>query len=308
MAKGEKEIVCMKTKQQEEAIHYFEAHARDWQNKAESADLEKVNIIEQRNSFVLQVIAQRSQTSSALDVGCGTGDLVCCVARQGIKATGVDFAQEMVDIALGKAGEEKLDRAQFECCSIFDFNFANERYDVISANGFIEYISQDELNQFFDIVHEALTPGGSFVVGSRNRLYNMFSVNDFTLTELNEGSSEALLKEAVALASGMGIDRLSEIDCAPLQKPETQHSKTGIDVATRFQYTPLQLVRMSDPRGFEAAKIYPVHIHAVPPVFGKKHPEIHGSIANLLQGYSNQDMELVPFSSSFMLHLQKKDE
>ena len=298
----------MKNVQQEEALRYFKTYAEGWQNEAKASGAGKVNKIRQRNGYVIEIIKDRKETKSFLDVGCGTGDLVCDVAKQGINATGVDFAQDMIELALNKAKGEQLEKAHFECCSIFEIDFSKHKYDVISANGFIEYISQNELNKFFDIVCDALNPNGSFVVGSRNRLFNLFSLNEFTHQELNESNVEALLKEAVALASGEKIEEISRrMEAAPLQKPDTQHPKTGIDVTTRFQYTPLQLMNMLNDRGFESVEMYPIHIHSVPLLFKDKHPEIHVSISNLLQAYARQCSELVPFSSSFMLHLQKNE-
>lgn len=52
-----------------------------------------------------------------LDVGCGTGDLVCDLAKNEINARGVDFAQEMIDIAKDNAHKMGLEKAKFECCS-----------------------------------------------------------------------------------------------------------------------------------------------------------------------------------------------
>lgn len=292
--------------QQEETLQYFRTHAEDWQNKAKASDEGKVNVIQQRNGYVIDVIKdRRKETKSLLDVGCGTGDLVCDAAKQGINAIGVDFAQDMIELALSKAKGDRLEKANFECSSIFDFDFSKQKFDVISANGFIEYISQNELNKFFDIVYDALAPNGSFVVGSRNRLFNLFSLNSFIHQELNESNVDALLKESIALASGETIEEISRLKAASLQRPNTQHPKTGIDVTTRFQYTPLQLVNMLNDKGFRAIEIYPIHIHSVPPIFKDKHPEVHASISNLLQAYARQHSELVPISSSFMLHVSK---
>lgn len=291
--------------QQEETLHYFKTNAVDWQNKVRESGNGQLNIAQQRNSYVAEIIRDRKGIRSLLDVGCGTGDLVCNVAKQGITATGVDFAQDMIEIALNKIKENQLENARFECCSIFNFNFSKQKFDIISANGFIEYISQHELNVFFDIVYNALTPNGSFVVGSRNRLFNLFSLNAFTHQELNESSVEDLLYESVALASGKKIDEISGMKTTPLQNPDIQHTNTGIDVKTRFQYTPLQLVNMINNIGFKVVEIYPIHIHSVPPVFKNRHPEIHAFISSLLQAYAKQCSELVPFSSSFMLHAQK---
>jgi len=291
--------------QQQETLQYFSSHAKDWQKKAENPGEGKINTIQQRNGFVINVIKGRKKIRSILDVGCGTGDLVCDVARQGIDATGVDFAQDMIEIALNKAKRDQLAKAHFNCCSIFDFNFSNQKFDVVSANGFIEYISQNELNKFFDIVCDILYSNGSFVLGSRNRLFNIFSLNSFTQQELKESNFDALLKESISLASGQTIDEISKLKAVSLQRPDTQHIKTGIDVKTRFQYTPLQLITMLNDRGFTAIEIYPIHIHCAPPIFKDKYPEIHASISNLLQTYAQYHIELVPLSSSFMLHLRK---
>jgi len=291
--------------QKEEALRYFRDHAEEWQNKAKASGEGKVNIIQQRNGYVIEIIKDRKQTKSILDVGCGTGDLVCDLAKQGINSTGVDFAQDMIALALNNVKEEQLEKAHFECCSIFDFDFSKQNFDVISANGFIEYISQDELSEFFDIVYDALALNGSFVVGSRNRLFNLFSLNTFTHKELNGSDVETLLKESAALASGKKIEEISRKKAVSLQKHDIKHTKTGIDVTTRYQYTPLQLLNMLNDRGFEAVEIYPIHIHSAPPIFKDKHPEIHASISNLLQAYARQCSELIPFSSSFMLHVQK---
>jgi 2-polyprenyl-3-methyl-5-hydroxy-6-metoxy-1,4-benzoquinol methylase len=297
----------MSTDQQSEALRYFSTHADDWQNKARNLSQVKFNVIQTRNRYVFEVAKERSDTRSVLDVGCGTGDLVCDLARSGINALGVDFAQDMIELASHRAQEERLAKVRFECCSIFDFDFSKGPFDLISANGFIEYISQTELDVFLSIVSGALTPGGSFVVGSRNRLFNLHSMNEFTRMELNGTDMEELMNEAIALSSGTTLEAFSEMKAAPLQKPDTKHTKTNINVTTRFQYTPLQVVKMLAEKGLKVVEIYPVHIHGVHPSFKEVHPEVHTSISNLLQAYARHCLELVPSSSTFMVHAQKGD-
>lgn len=295
----------MATDQQGEALQYFRTHAGEWQQKAETLSKVKFNVIQTRNQYVLEVIKERSETKMVLDVGCGTGDLVCDIARSGIKAIGVDFAEDMIELAVEKAEREGLEDARFESCSIFDYEFSKGCYDVISANGFIEYISQDELFEFLALISAALAPGGSFVVGSRNRLFNLFTLNAFTQMELDGPDYQAVLDEALELASGKPLESLSEISPAPLQRPEIKHAQTGIRVSTRFQYTPLQLVRMLKDVGLEVVEVYPVHIHGVPPVFKDSFPDVHTSISNLLQSYGRHRLEFVPFASTFMTHAVK---
>jgi 2-polyprenyl-3-methyl-5-hydroxy-6-metoxy-1,4-benzoquinol methylase len=291
--------------QQQEALSYFRSHADDWKDKGLSAGQQEVNIIRQRNGFVLEVLKHRETTNSALDVGCGTGDLVCDIARLGIESTGIDFAEEMINLARAKAEQASLENARFHCCSIFGYDLPERRYDAISANGFIEYISLPELDEFLKLAHHALNPGGSLVFGSRNRLFNLLSLNAFTDEEISGGNATLLLREAIVLASGTSLTELEEIETAPIQSDSTKHSHTGIDVSTRYQFTPIQLTKMLKHHGFMLEQIYPVHIHGVPTSFKSRHPEVHTGISNLLQEYAGDSHCLVPYSSSFMLHAKR---
>ena len=295
----------MKTKQQRESLGYFRRHARNWRAKAEGAGTNKVNIIEQRNGYVQHVADERTTTRTFLDVGCGTGELICQIAQRGVDSTGVDYAPEMIQLASKKAQDEGVTLAKFVCCSNFDFEIQRESYDLISANGFIEYISYQEMQAFFDVVAEALTPGGSFVLGSRNRLFNLVSMNEFTSQELDTGDVSILFREAIKWTTAEKIVDIPGMECAPLQAPDTKHAKTGVDVATRFQYTPLQLIKLLQERELRMMEVYPVHIHGTPPSFKKTNPDVYESIATLLQTYARYNTKLLPYASTFMLHVKK---
>lgn len=296
----------METKQQKEALEYFKKYAEDWKRKTDTKSEDEVNIIKQRNDFVLKVIDERKRTNLVLDVGCGTGDLICKIAKRGINAIGVDFAEEMINIAEDNARKSKDAKAKFECCSIFDFHFEPDKYDVISANGFIEYISYEELDKLLDCSYKALKKDGSLVLGSRNRLFNIFSLNKYTQEEIKGNNTTALLLEAVQIVNSDNISNLIGFKTAPLQKANKEHVKTGIEVSTRYQFTPIQLVNMLKDRGFEPIEIYPIHIHGVVPKFKDRYPAIHVNISNLLQNYGNGDMCLIPNSSSFNIHVKKR--
>lgn len=296
----------MDKNQREETLHYFTNHAQNWKEKALETDEKQVNIIKQRNDYVYNIILNKLNSEYFLDIGCGTGDLVCAAAKEGVKSIGVDFAQDMIDIAKQKANEGLLNNAEFECCSIFDFDFSHHKYDVISANGFIEYISQGELKILFSKVYESLNKNGSFVLGSRNRLFNAFSLNDYTKKEISELTIVGLLEESIAIAMGEPIDTLSERMPVPLEAEDTQHVITGIDVTTRYQYTPIQLIRLLKNEGFIPVEIYPIHIHGVPPIYAKEHPEVHAFISNTLQNNDYVSQQLIPFASSFMIQVEKR--
>jgi SAM-dependent methyltransferase len=263
-----------------------------------------VNTIKQRNDYVVRVIDERNNTDEALDVGCGTGDLVRGLAQKGIHTLGIDFAKKMIDLAKENAKNLHLDKAIFECCSFFDHHFPPNKYDVVSANGFIEYISRDELNKFFGITLKTLKSGGSLVLGSRNRLFNIFSLNKFTEEEMSGNNINLMLAEAMQIITSRDIRDLIGLKTVPLQKKEKKHPQTGIQVATRYQFTPIQLINMLSDWGFIPVELFPIHVHGVPPKFKDKYPAIHGNISNLLQSYG--DISLIPQSSSFMIHAKKR--
>ena len=295
----------MEIKQQKEALFYFKKHAKGWAHKAKITSQDQVNIIQQRNEYVLHVIEKREKTEITLDVGCGTGDLVHEIAKRGIRAIGVDFAEEMIQIARDNAKKSNCKMAEFVCCSIFDFDFMHTKYDVISANGFIEYISFEQLNKFLEISFLGLKNGGSLVLGSRNRLFNMFSSNEYTRHEINEGTVNSLLLESIALAKGLSIHELANLEPAPLPNVNQKQLNTGIDVSIRYQYTPIQLIKILEDKGFEPIHISPIHIHGVVPTFKDQYPATHTNISNLLQTYAEKNTALLPNASSFQVHAKR---
>ena len=102
------------------------------------------------------------QTDTLLDIGCGRGELVIYHALNGGKATGADFSEEAIRLALARAGELKAG------CSFIVSSFEkideNLKYDRITALDFIEHISKDESNIFFRKCFNLLIPGGKLLV------------------------------------------------------------------------------------------------------------------------------------------------
>jgi 2-polyprenyl-3-methyl-5-hydroxy-6-metoxy-1,4-benzoquinol methylase len=295
----------MAATQQEQTKQYFRSVATDWQNKSVNAS-GGYSVIESRNRAVLDVVSRTKNANHFLDVGCGTGQLVIAVAQRGLEAEGIDFAAEMVIQCEANARAAGVS-ARFLGGSFFESQFEEHAYDVISAQGFIEYLSPDETDEFFRRSAKMLRPGGAIVVGSRNRLFNAFSLNDFTRLEAEMGVLGILIAEATALQSSptteaafLALRRYERIDPQP-----DRHPVTGVPVEARYQYAPADLVYRLRLCGLTAQSLFPVHFHGLPSTVKAEHLEFHSEIALAAAEIGFRDHRFVPFSSSFVIEARR---
>jgi 2-polyprenyl-3-methyl-5-hydroxy-6-metoxy-1,4-benzoquinol methylase len=292
--------------QKKQTLQYFDTHAGDWHSRSVGID-DRYNVIAARNAAVTKTIDRMSPVHRFLDIGCGTGQLVIDVAERGIKAKGIDFAPDMVrvcEINRKSAGVE----AEFSCVSFFDLGDEAGAYDVVSAQGFIEYISPAETDIFLAKCASLLRPGGSLVVGSRNRLFNLMSLNDYTLAELRLGTLEQLAVEAIALQQSASwedaVEALRAHEKAYAQ-PE-RHPLTGVKVEVRYQYSPADLIRRGRAFALTPRNIFPVHFHGLPVSVKQEHPQLHAELTNIVT-HTTDDFRLVPYCSTFVLDLRKAE-
>jgi 2-polyprenyl-3-methyl-5-hydroxy-6-metoxy-1,4-benzoquinol methylase len=157
-----------------------------------------------------------------LDVGCGTGQLAIEVSKKGWHSVGIDYAASMIDICRLNNHQAGAN-AEFHCVSFFDFDMKAAIYDIVSAQGFIEYISLDELDICFDLISKGLKSGGAIVLGSRNRLFNLHSLNEFSLLELRLNTVDKLLNESIIIQSSKS--QLEAIEKLPRDASRNRHNR-----------------------------------------------------------------------------------
>ena len=181
------------------------------------------------------------------------------------------------------------------------------KFNLISANGFIEYISEKELVEFFDKSHSFLEKNGILVFSSRNRLFNVFSFNNYTKAEIKANCIEKLIDECIIFNNILNFEELLKKKFeSKINKNLESHEVTGdINVTTRYQYTPCQLISQLEKKGFEIIDLRPLHIHLFTTGGRKNLPEIHDTMSNLVQEQKNI-LQLVPQSSSFMVAAKKQ--
>lgn len=288
----------MSASQQNQALAYFSEHADDWQRKAAGL-LDIYPVIEARHRAVHHAVAQIG-ASRILDIGCGTGQLAIELTRDGRQAVGVDFAPQMIDRCKENAASAKSG-ASFHCASVFDLPEMG-KFDLISAQGFIEYITLDQLTQFLSICHGLLEPGGCIAIGSRNRLFNVCSLNDYTTMERDLGQLDALVSESVALQEAASAEAfLGKLEGGTRWTYPESHPHTGIDVTTRHQFTPADLAGRIRDAGFAPLLLYPVNFHAMPASMKPANEQLHANIALGVESVDYPNHRIIPRCSSYVL-------
>lgn len=306
MNKGSDSLSSL-SQQQKETREFFNRFAQAWQAGAQGTEEDGFNLVKHRNAVVHLARQQMNQVARFLDIGCGSGELCFEMAQVGVEAVGIDFSSRMISLCQERQQALGESRVQFLCQSIFDYRGAPGSFDIVAALGLVEYLSGDELARLLEICRLCLREEGLLVLGSRNRLFNLVTFNDFTREELKAGTVAALMSEAIALMTARNQSEAivalgsGETALAPMES----HPHTGIDVRTRHQYTPRQLTRLLNQRGFQTEHIFGVHYHGVPPRFSQSSPQVHSMLANSMQDAAYHHQELIPFCSTFVLQARK---
>jgi 2-polyprenyl-3-methyl-5-hydroxy-6-metoxy-1,4-benzoquinol methylase len=298
----------MLSHQQKETLDYFERNAREWQGLAKEDSPDVVNTLRQRYEYGWLVARRYGPFKRILDVGCGAGDALWPLAGTAEECLGLDFAQSMIDLARSEARKLGHSSCNFEVANALRHDYRQARYDLILSYGLIEYFSREETVEFFDLMYAAAAPGARIVVESRNRLFNVFSVNAFTQQEIDQGNLIELAKEATAAAAQTDPAAVVRaVMAATAPAPLTAYPVVGVPVRLRHQYTPGELCRIAAASGFEPMSVSGYHFHGIPPKMKEAFPSMHARISNAVQPAAVENGAALAFCSSFMIHARKPD-
>lgn len=294
------------TKQQKQTKIFFDKVSHQWSHNAKLKSDKILNVIKQRNQYVTKVSRKfLSKKNKILDVGCGSGELVIDLSKLGFDAQGIDFSESMIKKAKHQAMKNKVEKNKFICDSFFDHSF-KDKFDLICANGFIEYISENQFKQFLKKTRQLLSKNGILVINSRNRLFNIFSFNNYTKDEIKNGNLNSLIEECIVFNSGKSLNSILRNRHSKIKLNLKKHAKTGIDVDTRFQYTPFQIFEKLAKNQFKLLDIFPIHIHIFTTESRKEFPNLHNQVSNFIQNKKSNKITFIPQSSSFMILARKK--
>lgn len=145
---------------------------------------------EEWGKYLIALLEEYNVTEGlVLDLGCGTGTMTELLAAKGYDMIGVDYSEDMLEIAMEKreaSGHDILYLLQ----DMREFELYGTVGAVISICDSVNYITEEEeLEEVFRLVNNYLDPKGVFIFDFKT-LYNYQTVlGDRTIAEKREECS-----------------------------------------------------------------------------------------------------------------------
>ncbi len=173
--------------------------------------------------------------AEVVDVGCGEGVLIREARSRGAgRVTGIDIDDGLLERARDSGADHLILGGVEQMASI-------ERADCVIAANVVAYFTDDEYARFCAEVTRLLAPGGTLVITHSNELFDMFTLNAFTVAFFRER---------------FGCD-----PTALLSRPD-EPRRTGFNV----RENPLSYVHRLAAHGLRQEQIEFIHRHAAPPL------------------------------------------
>lgn len=257
--------------------------------------------------------------SKSLDIGCGTGQMVLDLLRRGYKASGVDIATGMIDEA--NKNIKQLDIETNQSSNIFSVSDLSdikndEEYDFVTGLGLLEYLETDK--ELFSVLKNITKDNGYVLVECRNKFFNLFTGNDYTLNILKNNKGSRLLKDFIDaqrfspnkitdVQKKLGdiyikiANALKDIKYKDNKKTYSKYPK----LMNRRQHSPQELEASAKKYGFSLEYIVYYHLHPFPPVYERDFPQVYNLISDLMTPLGRTFIGAAT-ASAFIAILKKK--
>lgn len=130
-----------------------------------------------------------SERNLVLDLGCGTGTLTELLYQKGYDMIGVDYSEDMLNIALAKK-EKTGSQILYLCQDMRELDLYSTVGTVVCVCDSVNYLLEDEeVEDTFSLIHNYLYPGGLFIFDF-NTVYKYEKIiGDTTIAENREACS-----------------------------------------------------------------------------------------------------------------------
>jgi ubiquinone/menaquinone biosynthesis C-methylase UbiE len=146
------------------AVSYFDNHADHYAKNQYGT--KRRTFINSRQDQLMALLSTLGPVESALDAGCGPGNLVPELARRCERVCAMDAAPRMIEIARAAAREST--NVEYHVGSIDALPYADASFDLVCSAGVIEYLRNcdDAIAEMYRV----LRPGGLLILPTTNLL------------------------------------------------------------------------------------------------------------------------------------------
>jgi ubiquinone/menaquinone biosynthesis C-methylase UbiE len=155
-----------------------------------------------RHSYILEMI--QGLNGKALEVGCGTGEMLCALLERNFEVVGLDMAAGMIEASRSRVkGRFAGKSVDLVVGDVENLGFGHAEFDLVIAAGVIEYLESEEkaIRDFERI----LKPGGVVILSVRNKL----NLSRMLVTARDLLASLPLVGSAIQGVSGLVCRLLS---------------------------------------------------------------------------------------------------
>ncbi len=217
-----------------------------------------------RRDRLLELLSPFSR-GRLLDAGCGTGNVLAACLENGWDAYGIDFSEGMVQGARNLLAERGQDPERVSQGLIWGLDrFEDGSFSAVVIMGVLSYVTDEEEKRFLRQAHRILRPGGVLVTHNINMLFDLFTLNRFTVAFHEQHFLPLFFNdEAERDAAKERIAALLSRPTAP--EPGSATAPTR-DHAPSRQANPLTYGQDIASFGFDPVDQVFVRFHAVPPL------------------------------------------
>lgn|GEM_PF-6461253 len=127
-----------------------------------------------------------------LDMGCGTGRFTVPMAALGVRVSGLDISQAMLDVARRKLATKGLSAELYEG-DMACLPFEDGSFDVVTSMLALMHIPINDREIVFAEACRVLRPGGRMIIGVKNSLFEQFFKGDrFATVDITDVDAKQL--------------------------------------------------------------------------------------------------------------------
>ena len=218
-----------------------------------------------------------------LDAGCGTGKMLVYLKENGYEASGCDFSEGMIAETRKKVGHS----ARLETTSLDDLSaFRDGEFDIILALGVFPYITQRSTQEAsYREIWRTLRAGGTLITTHENELFDLFTLNKYTLR---------FFKENFGIAEKLAGSLLTNPE-KPINKDK---QKSGRDFIETIPENPLTYPQRL--HGFENKDILYYSYHILPPLLMDDGARQLSSQIEASEGFDRHSLQAMFKCSAFI--------